>query len=182
MILFKTHNPKPGFSFVELMIALFIIATTLSALFGLQNAIFNRLVQSYYRVSRIFPLKKMLVERMFDLAEEEKAEGKESIEDPRTTLTWKDTKVPAQGAFENVFHVERIHVQGRWKTMLGDRTEDMLGIRYVPPEESKESEEPEQKEETQKSPPAEKSERSKDSQKLSPGTASTPKITPRSRL
>jgi len=148
MIHFNLHRQNSGFSFVELMIALFIISTTLSALFNLQNAVFSRLVQSYYRATRILLLKKTLMERMFDISDQEQHEGSEKIKDPSTDIVWKEHKIPAHGSYEYIGNLYRIHVTGSWTTMLGKRTEDVIGIRFNQPEEPQESQEKEQKKES----------------------------------
>src|SRR3989304_7477473 len=140
MILSKSLNQKSGFTFVELMIALFIISTTLSALFSLQNIVFSRLMQSYHRATRIFLSKKISIEKMYDLDQKEEETGKESIDDPKTTITWKDSKISPQGMYENMANLYKIHVQGKWTTFSKDQTEDLLSIKYVPPKEEEEQE------------------------------------------
>ena len=150
MIHFKNHKKivalysQNGFTFIELMLALFIMATSLSALFGLQNTIFTYLVRAYNRTSRMIIIKKNLMDRMLEI-EEEGTRGTEYVEHPETKIDWSEKKIRPEGPYEGMQYLYLTQVKGSWKILGKEYKDTMIGISFRPPEEKSEEEKQEKK-------------------------------------
>ena len=137
MIHFKNHKKivalysQNGFTFIELMLALFIMATSLSALFGLQNTIFTYLVRAYNRTSRMIIIKKNLMDRMLEI-EEEGTRGTEYVEHPETKIDWSEKKIRPEGPYEGMQYLYLTQVKGSWKILGKEYKDTMIGISFRP--------------------------------------------------
>lgn len=127
-----------GFTVIEAMVAIAIIALSLGSLFTLQTTIFTRLGQAYMRVSRFFIAKNMLMEEVVDQEGPVSSVREEQIKDPKTKLTLTGKKVE-DPAFKQFPHLQRIQVTSEWATMVGKQREILVSFVYRPPEEKKES-------------------------------------------
>ncbi len=141
MINSRSHK-KNGFTIAELMIAIFIIATSLGALFGLQNAVFRRIGQAYLRVTRVFISKKMLMDEVTSEAERVTPLEEEEIADPRTTLKFIGKKVSDDSVFKKFPDMYLLRVESEWPTLTGQRKENLVAFIYKPKPPKEEGAEP----------------------------------------
>jgi len=128
MMNFKNQTVNnPGFSFVEVVMAMAIMAIILTSLFGLQNTAFNSALREHALISRIYYIKNLF----FDTVPNKII--KKSLPDPETKL--EIITMPAKSPeivkrFENMYIV---NANGQWKIQNKNYQEVLTMLLYLPP-------------------------------------------------
>lgn len=137
MIHFKNlKNSSPGFSFMEIIIAVLMLGMLMTAIFTLQNTTFRSVVDFSARLAHIFSLKNKLV-----TASRDRAQQTESQTKPLDELTKESTKIiytlekvnekSALKKFENVM-IEKAVAQ--WQEGTKKYQEILISFFYKVPE------------------------------------------------
>jgi type II secretory pathway pseudopilin PulG len=128
-------NSLPGFSFMEVMIAIIMLGMLLTAILNLQNTSFNSVVDYSARLRYIFSLRNRLVTAALERAEqkEEKSEQPKAAENG-VKISYALKKINEKSVlkkFENCF-IEKADAQ--WQEGRKKRQETMITFLYKAPE------------------------------------------------
>lgn len=128
----QNHN-TPGFTLMEVMLAIFMVGVLLSALLALQGKIFDGIATYSSRMNRVFLLKNRLFEVALDRAKgETKVAPEKKIDEPATVIRY-ESKKPSQESSLKKFNdimIERVTAEwDEWKTK---RQEVMITFLYKP--------------------------------------------------
>lgn len=139
---------KAGFTLVETLFALAIVALMLPALYTLQGSVLRSVTMFYQEYERILLAKQFWQELhpqefLEDKKEDKKNEKKEDkklelkkITDPVTELRYEQTPVGGNSSLSKLkgLAFERITIS--WKSVTGkESTEQLIGLKYEPPKE-----------------------------------------------
>jgi prepilin-type N-terminal cleavage/methylation domain-containing protein len=128
----KTEN---GFTLIEVLLAMAIIALVLTPIFSIQLAVMRGNSRASQALSRIFLAKQFLVENEFQLkpAEQEKKIEKK-IEKPATTLIYALKRIPENSALKKFKDVLIESVLMQWVDRQGKKRQERLVTFVYQPE------------------------------------------------
>src|SRR5437870_1238963 len=104
MIHFKNLNTTTGFSIIEVMLALFMLASVLSALLYLQNSSMRNVGYSTHKLRYLFDLKNALFDAQLKRVSSTppKTEKKEGAKKTGATITYVITPVAKESSLKNI--------------------------------------------------------------------------------
>ncbi len=130
---FKSRSAHTGMTFIEVVLAIFIIGSLLSSLLLLQSNIVRAVWQFSSRANRILLLKNRLMQALLEQEKKEKESPKEKkVEEPKTTITYEQKKISKDSAlkkFENIV-IEKVSAQ--WQEWDTKQKETMITFLYKP--------------------------------------------------
>lgn len=145
MIRFKNHF-RDGFSFIEAVMALSIIAFALSAIMVLQHTVFSRVAYNTFKIQRLYHLKNIfsfitvnakVVESSKKLDEELKLFEKD-FTDPETHVVYERLPIKKDSTLARFEGLYQERVTGSWFDSDRKRLLDMYRYSYELPKEKKE--------------------------------------------
>jgi prepilin-type N-terminal cleavage/methylation domain-containing protein len=132
MIAFKNHK-APGFTFIEIVFALAILASLGTAILVLQSQSINTIARYSQKLVRIFLLENTLVETQEALYKQQKPAAQKKIENPATTVTYKAEKPSEKSALASVKNIVVERIEATWQDGQQQHKERLVSIRYQPP-------------------------------------------------
>jgi prepilin-type N-terminal cleavage/methylation domain-containing protein len=132
MIHIKNHNKSFGFSFIEIVIAIAIIGILLTALFNLQNTVFNSASREHSRMMRIFNIKNLFFNNEINQKIVKEKQIKQNIEDPQTLLTYQALKPSDKSALKRFNGISILKATGTWQLFNNDFDEIMVSLLFTP--------------------------------------------------
>lgn len=138
MKVFQNPNFRNGFTFIEVVVALFMVSGLLNSMLLLQNNIFRSLGSFSSSLQRIYYLKN----RLFD-AELERAQAKElpplgkpdkrEIESPPTNITYELKKPSSKSGLRDLAGIVIELATANWKEFGVSRQVNLVSFLYYPP-------------------------------------------------
>lgn len=126
MIVFR-NNSKSGFTLIEVLLAMAIIALVLTPIFAIQLAVMRGNAKASQALSRIFLAKQFLVENEFQLKPDEQEKRIEKkIERPATTLIYELKRVPENSALKKFKNILIESVLMQWVDRQGKKHQERL--------------------------------------------------------
>lgn len=138
MIHSKNHNNQ-GFTLIEIMFALFMVATVLSSILNLQDVVFTSVVNSSRRLQRMFMIKEYLFNRLFDEEQSDKTQETITREKPLTTLDYQEKKVAEKSSLAKLPNMISLTVTASWISSGNNKTYSMKKFVYKSKEETKDA-------------------------------------------
>ncbi|MGE0206656.1 MAG: hypothetical protein AB7R69_02290 [Candidatus Babeliales bacterium] len=130
---FKNHN-KSGMTFIEVVIATFIVGSLLSSLLLLQNTTLFSVGRFIGQSERIFLLLNRLDQAAFERARHEKEPKKEpkKKEPSETKIMYEQKKIAKESSLKNIKNLVIEKVTAEWE--YGNRSfkESMITFLYKP--------------------------------------------------
>lgn len=135
-------NPKKsGFTFVEIMLAMFMVGFLLTSLLGLQETVFSGVVKYASRFERLFLLKDQLFAAALARAKDPsvKNDKKEPVEkeNPPTTLTYTEKKPAKQSAISKYANITVQKAQASWQIFTGEYKQVLISYIFAPDRKTK---------------------------------------------
>lgn len=135
------HSPNPnksfGFTFIEIMLTIFMVGFLLTAVLGLQETVFSGVITYASSFERIFLLKDQLFKAAFARAKdrtlEEQKKETTKIENPITTITYEQKKPQKESALQKFDNMMIEQVNASWQTFRGEQQETMISYVFMPP-------------------------------------------------
>ena len=124
----QKHN-APGFSIIEVMITLVVIATSLTALISLSGSLNKSVLRSRALLERIQGLKNFFVEAQQFKWVEYKKSTERTTEDASLKITYAVKEVPAGSALRPLKNLYKQDIQAR--STLGSITGEDLIVSFV---------------------------------------------------
>jgi prepilin-type N-terminal cleavage/methylation domain-containing protein len=122
---------RKGFSFIETVIALAVIAIIFIGVFGLQQVILQSTFNATNVGRRILLLKNVLYDpALVREKHDQELEKEKKIKNPETTITIERTKVTNKQL--NDYALERVNVKADWQG-LWPQDESLVALRFVVP-------------------------------------------------
>jgi hypothetical protein len=131
-------HTKPGFTFIEVVLALFMVSGLLTAIMLLQGTIFRNLVGFSNSLQRIFYLK-----NKFAQVEHARAQGTDlpklgkedvqKIENPPTTITYVLKKPSSKSALKEFSSAAIEQATAQWQEFGREQKEVLVSFLYYPP-------------------------------------------------
>lgn len=124
---FKNHNLQSGLSFIEVILAVFMVGSMLSAALLLQSNSFFHIAESSTRFARII----MLDNKLMELARSKEAKKKptlpaqEKITDPATTINFKSKQPSEKSSLKNCKGIAVDQIKAEW-SLQGKQLEETL--------------------------------------------------------
>lgn len=126
MIIFR-NKKKPGFTLIEVLLALAIIALVLTPVFLTQINVYKGSTKAARMLARIFAAKTMLITSEFDLAPDARElRVEKKIDNPRTTLIYELKKVSEASALKKFKNLLNESVTMQWVDANGKKRQEKL--------------------------------------------------------
>jgi hypothetical protein len=136
MMNFKKQHNQDGMSFIEVVLAVFIIGTSVTALLLLQGTSFSGLTTMGARLERIFLMKEYLSTKAFDRAKKEKGTNqspqKKTINEPKTTITYELKKPSRESSLKEQEHIKIEQCTAEWDEFATKMQETMITFLFKP--------------------------------------------------
>jgi prepilin-type N-terminal cleavage/methylation domain-containing protein len=126
MIPFKNHK-QSGFTLVEIILALFVMASLLSSILNLQDIVFSSVVSSSRRLHRVFMMEYFVFSR-------EQDEDKKTIDSPPTEIAYEEKKVDEKSSLIKLQNMVKRKVSASWKDGTKQRDYALIDFMYKKPE------------------------------------------------
>ena len=133
---FKNLNAS-GFTFIEVMFAVMMVGTLLSAVFTLQNTSFNSIVSFSNRLRRVFMLRNWLGENRIVKAKGKKEATSKKIDDPETKMSIKTEIISKKSSLNNIKNVMVQNISAEWQGGIQKQKESLVSLFFKPPEKKK---------------------------------------------
>jgi prepilin-type N-terminal cleavage/methylation domain-containing protein len=135
MIVFRNNLPvKPGFTLIEALLSVAIMAVVMTPIFILYNNLFQTVGTSQASVERIMYAHNFLVESERAKITKTTLSAEKKITRPATTLRFEHIKVPADSALSKLNNLYLDKVVIEWQDGRTKRTDTLVSAVY---EESK---------------------------------------------
>lgn len=126
---------KPGFTLIEVLLALAIIGMVLTPIFLIQQMVLRRSSAGANLFSRIIQAKDFLIDQQFENMQETQASTAErKITNPPTTLTFSSKKIPENSALKKFKHIMVDSVTMQWTEQNKKRQETLVTFSFKPEE------------------------------------------------
>lgn len=136
-------NKKPGFTLIEVLLSTAIVGIVLIPIYGLQGQVMERIVKMAHSVQRIFAGFDFFLEAQAKLGEKEKKLEKK-IDDPALELRFNVEELSGKTAIGKQFNNLQLEkVEWQWVVDGKKRTDELIALRFIPPEPKSEKEEKE---------------------------------------
>lgn len=123
---------RDGFTFIEVVIALAVIAIALTSIFALQQASMQSTYDATNKLRRILLLKNVLYDPAIVRDKHDKElESEKKIKEPATTIIIKREKVTSE-RLKN-YELERITAKASWFAFWGTQDESLVIFRFKLP-------------------------------------------------
>jgi Tfp pilus assembly protein PilV len=131
----KNHE-QIGMSFIEVIVALFVMGTMLSSLLLMQGTIFSGLVTESSLLGRVFLLEDYLSRRAFAREKNEKEAFKspkmEKINQPETTIAYTLKKPSKESSLKGLEQLMIEHCSAAWNELAQKQKESMITFLFKP--------------------------------------------------
>ena len=125
-------------TFIEVILAVAIIGSVLTALFSLQTGIFSAIFNDYSRISRVFYLKNFFFDYdSFQKVQQEK-NIKMDLKEPITKLTYETKKISEKSSLKKFENVSLFKATAKWRGLIRDQEESIVSFIYIKPKKKKE--------------------------------------------
>lgn len=132
MIRFRSN---PGFTLIEVLLALAIIGMVLTPIFMIQQMVLRRSSSSAQLFSRLIQAKDFLIDQQFENMQETKeVTAEKKITNPITALTFNSRKVPENSALKKFKHIMIDSVTMQWTEQNKKRQEKLVTFSFKPEE------------------------------------------------
>ena len=139
MIASKNLNKKSGFTFVEIVTAIFIIGSAVTTLLGLQGLILRKSSDYLGRTSRIFYTSNLITDNKMKESIKEKIETLKQIKKPETSIQYTEKKISEKSELKKfIENISIIKATTSWKDGLKNKEEDIITFVYKTKEEKSE--------------------------------------------
>ena len=122
---------RDGFSFIEVVIALAVIAIALTSIFALQQASMQSTYDATNKLRRILLLKNVLYDPAIVRDQHDKELGEKKFKEPATTIIVKREKVTSE-RLKN-YELERITAKASWFAFWGTQDESLVTFQFKLP-------------------------------------------------
>ena len=133
---FKSQLNQPGISFIEVILAVFIVGTVLTSLLLLQGTAFSGLATISARLDRVFIIKEYLAQKVIARTKKEKGAEKspqtKKIDDPKTTITYELKKPPRESSLKLQEHIKIEKCTAEWDEFALKLRETMITFLFKP--------------------------------------------------
>lgn len=149
---FIKKNKSPGFTLVEVMVSLAIMALVLISLLGLEISLTRSTYRATEKLSRIWIMKNYLYDSSLNEPEKKKKQIKKEIDRPKMSLEYQRGISIAKGSvlaeFDNLFinQVKATWVDSRKR----QQTDSLVSLKYVAPEEKEKKDKEKEKGKSEK--------------------------------
>jgi prepilin-type N-terminal cleavage/methylation domain-containing protein len=134
MIHFK--NRKTGFTLIETIIALMMVAVLLTPVFLWQGSIFQRVTQYSARALRIMLGHNFFLDtRMNSSPDDKKLKKEKKVDDIKTKFIFERKEVPSQSAVAQYPGILTERVTISWEQQNKKYTQNLISFIFVPPSE-----------------------------------------------
>jgi prepilin-type N-terminal cleavage/methylation domain-containing protein len=128
-------NARPGFTLIEVLLAMAIIGLILTPIFAIQLGVMRSNARASETLQRIFFGKQFLVDNEFQLKPEEQEKRIEKkLEKPPTTLIYELKKIPENSALKKFKDVLIESVIMQWIDRQGKKRQERLVTFVYKPE------------------------------------------------
>jgi len=142
-----SKNLKPGFSFIEIMIAMIIFAIFGTSLFQVQAFIFSNTAKAHNKTMYLLKSSQVMAEfqlQKFNTLKENKSIDtlviQQKFQDPETSISLTVKSIPEKSSlFKDFAHAAKIIEQ---LTTIDNKQDKMISFTYSPPKAKDEKEQP----------------------------------------
>ena len=138
---FKSQLNQPGISFIEVILAVFIIATVITSLLLLQGTAFSGLATISARLDRVFLINEYFAQSRFARAKKEAAAEKspqtKKIDDPKTIITCELKNPARESSLKLQEHIKIEKCTAEWDEFALKLRETMITFLFKPEKEKK---------------------------------------------
>lgn len=130
------NHKQTGFTFIEVVLSIFIIGTLLSSVLLLQSTVVNGLQSASGRAQRIFLLTEELFNASFSRLKKEKKTDKRTIKinDPETAITINTFRPKKSSSLSDIENIMIENITAEWQEWTGKRMEQLVTIVFAPKE------------------------------------------------
>lgn len=130
----KKNLPKlcSGFTLIETIIAVLIIGTSITVLFGLQSLLIKGVFFSHNIVERMIYIKNIFVKAEKDELYKKKEPTIKKISDPEMTLTYQAQELKDKKEFERFRYIVQEQVKAVWGNIFTKHQEIFVSFKFVP--------------------------------------------------
>ena len=128
---FKNHK-QVGMTFIEVVLAVFIIGSLLSSLLLLQSNVVKNVSLFTARSNRTFMIKDTLVQAEIDREMQKEPAKEQKIDDPKTTITYEQKKISKDSSLKKFEDIVIETVSAEWDEWGSKRKETMIKFLYKP--------------------------------------------------
>lgn len=124
---------QPGFTLIEVLLALAIIGLVLTPIFLIQSAVLRRTSAGAQQFLRIIQAKDFLIDQQFEnMQEAQAATAERKITNPPTTLSFSSKKIPDNSALKKFKHIMIDSVTMQWTEQNKKRQEKLVTFSFKP--------------------------------------------------
>jgi Tfp pilus assembly protein PilV len=131
---FKNHNHTfSGMTFIEVVLAVFMLGSLLSSLLLLQSNVLKNVFQFSSRAERVLLMKDRLIKAALSREKKEKEEKKiEEIKEPLTTINYELKKLSEDSSLKIFKNIVIEKVTAEWDYWGTKEKESMITFLYKP--------------------------------------------------
>jgi Tfp pilus assembly protein PilV len=134
----KNSNKKTAFTLIEVLLALFTLATAATILANLQGRAIFRVIKSRDEIEKIFFIKKDLYALTYNVKKDQK-KIVNKLENPEMTITSELVDIQPKSTLKNFRDKIKIaQTDALWIQQGGERQVKMLTFVFIPPEDKEE--------------------------------------------
>lgn len=133
---FKSHSVQHGQTFIEIVLAVYMIGSLLSALLLLQSSVFSHVATSVARMNRIILLENYLFDIDLDARIEKKTESKRTVQNSSTKLSYTASAAKTESDIQRFKNIEIIRLNAVWDQSHTQAQESLIAFRYRPKKEA----------------------------------------------
>ncbi len=127
---FKNHRAKPGQTFIEVVLTVYMMGSLLSAILLLQSSVFSNVTGSVSRMNRLELLQKYLFDIDLDWKLNKTYPTKKTIDDPPTTLAYNITPPKQESSLKRFKNISVVRLEATWDQANRSFKEPLVALRH----------------------------------------------------
>lgn len=137
MMHFKIPNQNSGFSLIEAIIALLILAVLLGSIFTFQSQLIRGVFRAHDIIEQLPVIKNALIAAERDQLYTKDGEQKIDDKDSNTTIIYKSTKIPESSSLASIKNLKKETIVAQWPSLLTAGEIELVGFRFSLPSSGK---------------------------------------------
>ena len=138
MINFKHRSTNPGFSIIEVVLAITIVGTTLIALFGSLATSMRSVARGHQTVIRLYTIKNQIAEQGMQPPSPDPVQTIEKeIKKPKTIINYTVKNIPSESTLTRLKDIYLVQASGSWRTKGLKFKEMFISLIFAPKKQKK---------------------------------------------
>jgi prepilin-type N-terminal cleavage/methylation domain-containing protein len=130
----RTDNVKFGFTLIETMLAIALIAMVMTPLMVTQGTIVQAIARISLRLQRIFFAENFFIEARADADDQSKFSMDKKIDLPNTKLVFERKPIDAKSSLAKIDNLVIDRIQASWQDENKQEKEVLVSLQYIQPQ------------------------------------------------